>query len=254
MLKKYYIVFLLIPFCFAGTVEDSGCKKLLGNYYSKMNISKSPKSGQCYYMHMLSESVMKDSSLYPKVKSEVKLIMTDKIYFYLSDLMNIYKDDKDMFVVTKADKSVYWMDAVDEKKGNFAETNTKLFQMRDSLLMSSEIVSCKDFAENGRNYKRMDLVVPVKLRAKSNLQGFSCIMDMNDSLLTQLKMNYVPSYKVKQTTVTYKTVDFNYTTPPKEKNVKEIFITSSGKLTTKYKGYELVDNRSKTKVKSKKTH
>src|SRR5205809_2249618 len=108
-MKTYSIIFLLWASTLSAQKYDADCKANLVKYVKTMSAMREPAGKKVYHMNYSIETIYnpgKSASASKYVKADI-LVAKSKS-FYETDLMNMYADDKNGFLVLPIQRKIIW--------------------------------------------------------------------------------------------------------------------------------------------------
>lgn len=170
--------------------------------------------------------------------SNVKVYKDKNNMHFFSEQVNIFQDEKDVFLILKMQKLVIVNST--KKEITNKKINDNFLELRKEFLENCTVVKCEKSPQN-------EFIKTLELKVNDNMGGVIKIEKMIYTYNTQTekilttKIDYNEEYKVKEIFIKYNELEMesNYSFISAKKNV----LDRNNKLLPKYKGYELVDNR-----------
>lgn len=237
---------MLLPALVTGGIQEQSafdCRKMLNDYFKNINITSAPPAGKAYYMNMKIRTVMHDSLAYPANESSLKITVAKDLYYYKSEQMDLYKDEKDVFVIVHASGTAVWSSAKDiPEAGNW----NSAFLLRDSLIRESQVVECRelDVKHAAGKVRKITIEPPVKRQKQTHIRNMDFYFNSANGSLERSTVYYDRKSSIHHTITTFKEMNLNASAPA-AKSVRELVLDRNNKPAGIYKGYKLIDNRKK---------
>jgi hypothetical protein len=170
--------------------------------------------------------------------SNVKIYKRGGEMHFFSEQVNMYSDEKETIVEMPGQKIIMWNETHPSGKRNSIDLSA---QWRKEFLDSCRVVSCKS---SGKNTRLLILKAnPAYMEAGIRIAEMHFEYDTEKKKVLSVKTTYYSDYKLKNLLVIYReyTPESSYAFTP----FRSRFIDRKGRLTEKYRSYELVDNRDK---------
>lgn len=231
------IIFILL----SSALYSQDCRSLLLDYIGRMSAFRQPENSKVYYMNLhMSYSLWDKVASIPDV--DAKLFVAGKAYFFESDQLSIYYDEKDLICLNHAYKQVILSES--QSISNFEQTNTieQLIKMQQDLILKSNFLSCKDTTVNSVQSKIAILIPGDDMQLLYKLSRLTYYYSLATNRISKVKIEYKSGNKIKWQILEYKEISFDY--PGwKATKARQMIFDSAGKLLPKYNHYSLIDNR-----------
>jgi hypothetical protein len=170
------------------------------------------------------------------VQSEVKMYQDQKHMYFLSEQVDIFSDDKEMFLVLKQQKVIL---------GNISQKNPKasedeFLKFRKTFLKNCEVQSCY-FSDSLKGIKTLKLTVKEDVNELVHIKSMTYKIDIKNNRLISNSVTYTKKYKLKSMEMNY--MDYKFLNSYNFSKPSKLILNQKGKLLEKYKGYEFIDDR-----------
>jgi hypothetical protein len=235
------VSFLLALSQFTFAQKPEQCLALLKEHNRKMAQIAFPADGQVYYFESEQQIDMWDSISEPSVKMNVKIIMSsNQIQYYTNDI-ELYQDERDAFMVVKPKKMIAWStSSLNELKG---ERFKELTKTQDTLLAVSTVTSCRTVKDGEKSTTIMVLTPKADAQRAFKVKTATYWFNNVTKRVEEVVIEFMPGYDAKRRTTSYKTMDLNYKLIKLNKPVLGLVLDKKNKPLSKYKGFQLIDNR-----------
>jgi hypothetical protein len=178
------------------------------------------------------------------VSSEVKVYKGKDNTHFFSDQATIYQDKKDVYMVLPAQKLVI----VNSTKKELYDQRLSddFYELKKELLDSCEVLKC-DSSSQTPGLKILELKSKGNLGPEVKVNRMIYEYNVVTKKIERASLFFNDDYKIKQIVVTYK--DTNKHSKYVFGNTRKQVLDNSGQLLSKYKGYQLIDNRNNSKGK-----
>jgi hypothetical protein len=223
-----------------GMSSGQDCKVLLRNYVEKLSKIKTPEEGKTYLMDfVVSYHLWNSKESYPK--SETKVILTSKGYFMESEMVSVYADEKEYFVIDHVHKQIIW------NKGNLRTENyqgadTAMISLQKKFIEGGTIDLCVDTMLQKVKKTIIKVSAPKGIVEKYMIKAITYQYSYDKQQIDKVLIQYTSKNKLRDQTLEYRALDFNY---KKWRTVtaSELVLDNAGALISKYKTYSFIDNR-----------
>lgn len=230
-------IVLIIPLTAVSNEEPpfEVCKEKLLGYLKKMEAINTPKEGEIYHViYRMNTQYSKELGI--NSSETITEVVTGKNKLMLNDKsMQVFGDDKNVFVVIPEQKKIYWNDS-DPRIFDDSNTFKKFLDIQKNLLNSAINIQCVE-----RDGKTFITVIPNdKFKKTTKLLQQNIIFDNKLERITEVNIIYNKFSKIKTQSVVYEILDFKSS----KKIIPPITALFKGnELRTTYKGFEIIDNR-----------
>lgn len=239
-----FILFIFLSHLVSAQKNVSrSCVEKVREFSRKADRLPLPEEG-IIYSNYTQQIVMWDSINTPRINMEVKMMMNKDHLQYITPDLEVYQDEKDVFMIIHSKKKVIWSksDLGDKQKSNNRIGNIAI--LKDSLFDLSTPLRCETFKKtDGKEKTRLVLKTNKGGRELFHIDVIEYVYDNFTESVESVITTFVPTYEIKRTVVNYKVNDPAYKGIKLNKPVSSKIINKNNLLAGKYKGYELLDNR-----------
>ncbi len=231
-MRKLQLV-IVFTVCILRLLGDD-CVGTIRQYYNKSNNLNNYENKTCSitYEHTV---VYSDKQL-PPTKSKYTMVICGKYVTMKGNYFDMYKDDKNTFIITHVDRNIYW--TVTKSISTNEQILNSVTGLQDTLLAYMKSTGCGI----RKNTKGEDVkYVNVQLGKGNAAMKISYVFNVDEDKLLETQITYLGAGPLKQITtklVDYKVEDFS----SKISAYAQIF-DSGQKLKRKFAGYKLNDSR-----------
>lgn len=246
MQKRIAIYFAALA-AFTGvagfTPQDdfSACKKELKQYIDELARIKEPSGKKVYHMRMTIKTDMSPQSRMPDAQTDVEVFMSARQMHYISNVLTTYQDEHDAFAVLPQRKTIVW--SAGGKSPDAKAKKEQAIHIQDTLITVSKITNCRTVEENGKTYKQLTMVPFKKAMETFRVSRIDYFINSAEKRIEKVNTYYQAGAEIEMQSITYHELDLNYSKSALQKPVYGQIFASSGKLLSRYKGYQLVDNK-----------
>ena len=108
--------------------------------------------------------------------------------------------------------------------------------------MSGRVTECKQVEVEGKKQMKLTLVPDARLQKAFKITKATYWYDIDKDIVVKVETDFSRKHQVKCLTMFYKGMDLNYKYKMEE-FVSDLVVNKNQKLISKYKKYQLVDNR-----------
>lgn len=220
---------------------SNACKDLLRETYEKMNDPNlSSGKGQACLMECDVRMAPRDSAEVGILNTSIRYLRDKKSFVYESDQMRYYWDGKQAATLIPG-RRVAYLQEIDTE--GFSEAKiTQAFQLQDSFLVHTDILSCKDVClPDGRRGRSIRLQMQGKWAYKFNVMFMTLVVDLEQERFYKIRVQHPPGSQAAYTAYHYKTLDFKYAGPAMEGSVRDMLFARGGELKSEFKNYQLIN-------------
>ncbi len=226
------------------TVQESyaECKDLLRIVGKKFESAPGGDSVSAYTCRVDAELV--DPAL-PRSVTDLEIQVGRNRLQVTGAEIEMYRDTNDIVMVIPAIKTVHLYDAAASRMGG-TEDLTQMMWLRDSMFTHSMIVECAEEHDSaGRPYKRMTLAPDAKARRYFGILSMEYLIDIASGQLREVTMIPATRQLYRRLTWTFGEIRTDIAPESFHRPVAERVLQGDGdRLTARYKGFTLSDNRS----------
>lgn len=240
MRKGLVYLFICISHLLNAQGVSKACVQKVREFSSRSDATL--PGGQVIYVHYTQQIVMRDSINNPKVETEVRMWMNKDHLQYITPDIEVYQDKRDAFMIIHSKKKVIWGQSDMESAG--MGRVEKIVSLQDTLFDLSVPLLCEIYStKEGKEMIRLVLKTNNAGRELFNIDQIEYTYNNQTGNPERVITNFIPSYGIKRSVVTYKANDNNYKGLKLDKPVSHKIVSSNNSLLAKYKGYQLLDNR-----------
>jgi hypothetical protein len=217
------------------------CKKELKKYVAELAKINEPMGKNVYYMRMTIKTDMNAKSNIPDSETNVEVYMSSDQLHYVSDVLSTYQDEQDAFAVLPQRKMIVWA-----KGGKRPDANAKkdlAIHVQDTLIELSIVTKCQVVQQAGKTLKMITMVPSKKAIEAFRVNYTEYFLDTENGRVAKVNTYYKTTEEVSMRSVTYHELNLNFKKVKLNKPVYEQIFSEPNKLSSKYKGYQLIDNR-----------
>ena len=236
-----WLLVVVLSMGFVPQDDFSACKSELKRYVDELAKINAPTGKRVYHMRMTVKTDMSSRSTMPDSETHVEVFMSEHQLHYVSDVLSTYQDEQDAFAVLPQRKTIVW-----SRGGKRPDADSKkalAAHIQDTLVTVSKITRCGPVVEQGTPYKQITMIPYKKAIETFRVNRMEYFIDSEKKRIGKVTTFYQPGEEIITQSVTYHELDLNYTGVSLQKPVRDQIVTSSGKLLSRYKGYQLIDNR-----------
>jgi hypothetical protein len=164
---------------------------------------------------------------------------------FTSSEIEVYQDSSLTISIISDKKRIYLMDYRQHESKKAALQNIALFQ--DSLFALSSVTYCEEIIrEDGSKHKKIRLAVNENGQRLFQVKTLEFLIDADKNLVKHTTVTYVKPFYIHQVSVSYQTIDFDYSSGSLANNFLSLILDRQGKLQNKYQDYQLIDSRGKS--------
>ena len=239
-MMRRIILLLLSALPFLSFKGEEPCTGTLKECLKKMASVSKPQPGKACYMRLTIKKDMDGQSKVPDSDVEARITISEKAMAYDTDALSMYRDEEDAFTIIYSRRQVIW------SKGSKPEYNSEAIKqmggMQQEVIDQCAVQSCQQINFKGIKANKLTLAPPASYQKASKLTEMTFIYNAEERKIEQIDMKYAQGSALKEETVTFHEINFNYKGAVPKK-VRNQVLTSSGQLLKQYKGYTLVDQR-----------
>lgn len=236
--RKAYLILYLIITCVILHGQD--CNELLMSYISEMESYQKPINSKVYFMHIYISSVPAYNSTIRIPDVDSRMYITEKAYFYDSDIISIYGDSKEIIYLNHNQKQIIRTNP-GEMGNNQAIKIDALSKMQQELVSTGSILGCRDTVINTVKNKIITLVPSREIQTKYKINRLTYNYLSEADRIGKVKIEYANQSTLSSQTIEYKELSFDY--PQwKYSSANSIVFDNAGKVRSKYAKYSLIDN------------
>ena len=218
---------------------DQDCRKELQNYMKQLRKINFPIGKTVYFMDV-SVSVVTSPDV-AATKTRVKMYMNASQLHCISESYSTYQDDRYTFVIFPERKLIIWSQGASNPDSNLKLNQTLNFQ--DSVVNQSKITSCELKQNATGAYKVVTMEPWENLKEQQHIARMEYHINQTNHKVEKAITYYQPGEKIYSKSLTYNEVDLNYTKMKMNKPVYYQVFSDQNKLLSKYKGYQVIDQR-----------
>lgn len=211
------------------------CQTKILTYLDGMEKIATPQKEQVYYMKFTTKVAFHDSRNFPDTSTQTEVLTSQKKIAMVDPNMQVYGDDKEMFVILPKVRKIYW-NASDPRL--FAENNTykKFLDIERAVLKTAKNVHCTE-------KEKVDhiVIIPGKeIENKTGLIKQILTYDRKTKTVTTVENSFNTNNKIKTQVVHYQVIDYKST-----KNIKEAlkYVFTGTQVKPAFKDFKIIDNR-----------
>ena len=235
LLIGFLIVRVISYAQYKSVSNEKECKKLVRSFYAKMNENK--KEGHIKYKYS-STIIPRDKRQEIQKSESIIMYGNDKTYFQ-NDLVDMYQDQKEIFVVMHQTKQIIWSYNASNNTNSIDPFIAQ--QLVDTLIGMSKVVECLDEKIEGVNYKKITVQIPYEVQNEVQMKAMVFWINPQSTLLKKTKIIYPSYHEVLSLENTFYPLKEKFKMD--NKPIKNMVFDSGNKLLDKYKYYTLVDQR-----------
>lgn len=232
-------VHLMLSATFLSAQHDACVKDVLRMYNNLSNKVKANKNGLYlkynYEVEVKLGEKIEKNSLVVEVKSDQSnSIFLTKDMSVFQDKKNTVSvfDDKKLVVINRYVGDAYKQDKIDQ------------FQLiQDTIFDYVSTKECKSITSQGKTYKKVLVQCNAEGRKLFKVNTIEFLLNEKENRIRSVKVKYVPGHRFYAMKVEFIDQQLDYQlTHIKREALTNVF-TASGKLLSRYEGYQLIDNR-----------
>lgn len=221
------------------TKVHTQCKERVLTYIKEIgSITEVPKGAHFKLVNRLTYN-QEFGGLKNEVSQEIKMI--GNRFIYDTEIMSVYQDEVDQFVLIHTQKIITWQNA--QKVSNKEEIAREMVSFQDSLISTSKELACVEKKVGKSTHWMGTFEVNSVIKKDHNIKRLITETDQDTKQLKNIKVFYADhpdGIEVKE--VEYAVMNFNY----KGKlplRLKELVLDKNNGLIKKYAEYKLIDER-----------
>lgn len=239
--KLLYFVFIIffalqlknLAFANPYGKNDDYCKSKILNYYKKM---RSSDVNSIYFDYNIKCS-FQDSIDYKPIDQRVKINMRKDLFVYKSEMVEMYKDSTDFFMLMKNENTIFWSSAEAFNTGK--DANKYLMNLEDTFLLKSKTVICNNVNNTKDSSIINEITFYYDIKDCKEYEYVKFCYNENKQQVSSVEIKFRKGYKINKQTVSYNELVFNDTKEiPNE--FRSTFLTPSGNLKKNYSQYQLI--------------
>lgn len=234
---------LIISFFFYTAIscaQKDVCLNSVQNVY-KVWTHEIENSKAGFYLKYNYEVQVKNSEGMDKNTAIMELMSDENNSIFQTKNLNVFQDQKYTVSIMDDKKIIvvnaYVGDAYKQQKiGQFQ-------LLKDSMFQMLETQECKQVTFKGKLYKKVLLKANSKANKVYKIKTIEFLLDEELNRVKRVAINYVDNHKISvmKMEILNQKLDYHLTSI-KKKALENVF-SSNGELLTKYKEYQLIDNR-----------
>ncbi len=218
--------------------KNDECKEYIYNYVKKMASMSVPSGKNVYFLDVNITSVYNCSAKLNPTTTNIKVEKSADILYYDSDLMSLYIDKKNSYMVLRKQKMIIkGFSNIGNDKDNVDNT----IKLQDTLIKTCLVIKCEEANIKGEKYKIVYMKPLKSISDKYHIKYASYKYSLSKEMLKEVNIYFEDTENIIQQTTIYNTVDFNYKKKVSLNAYSKIF-TSTGSFQKKFYGYEFIDN------------
>jgi hypothetical protein len=229
----------ILGIIFMLNIPDEDCKNLLTHHLDKTHNITNPVKDITYFLEI--SITYKANPLIngtTDVKMKNRMYLTSEQSIYLSDQMNVYQDNSEIFVVVHSQKKIIRSKSVKTNQEAFTK-NLSLVQR--GLLDSAASCTCSSKTMNGRQYSVLNVKTKDSFRENTNVVNLVFNFDEEGELASQI-VNFTSKADYIFYELVYESLDLDYK-QWKPKSLTNYIFDQKGALLPEFNGFTLIDNR-----------
>ena len=235
----YIFLFVMVSNNTLGQVAKPDCKSFLKEYVNSMRKISKIESNQVYKMKYNMSYEFRDNNT-PNQSVDATLIMSLSKSFYYSNVLNLFADKNNGFMVMPLQRQIIW--GPGNKGSTELDKMNTLLSFQDTLIEVSSVESCKLNVIQGDSILQISLLIPKSIQEPTGIDKLVLKYSYKRKMMESVVCQYVSNKELKRVTVTYYELDFDYEGNFNETAYQKVF-KSKGKLREEYRGFEVIDNR-----------
>jgi len=235
--RSYIVAFLFLVAFNSSTAQNEKCISKVINYIDEMAAITQPKNGVVYHMkHSITTKFHKDQNI-PDASTTSETILTYQKRIVEDVNMKVYADSKNVFVIIPRSKLIYWNNS-DPIVFEPNKSQVRFLTLEKELLKTST-VTCSE--KEGKIV--ISLVPDKKVTNQIFLIRQQIVFNKSLNRIEKVSNYFNRKGKVREQVTTYLRLDYNSNKHIKNNVINYVF--SAGKLNPAFRGYKLIDNRTK---------
>ncbi len=245
---KEFLAILFFSFGFHSNSfirTDGECLTILKKYIKKMESFESPqKQDVSYFMDMEYKVTMnpKFKSVGTQKNARIRITSAKKYYSYETENLKILYDLNEMIVITDIPKQIV-RSSIREAQELEKINKSNLSKFQEQMLEGAIVLDCRQ--KDAKKNMLIRLKLNPKITAEKHIDNVSYEFDERGEYVKEVIIFFSNDYSVSQQKIIYHSIDFNYKGYRPQK-IQDIIIKND-KLLSAYKGYKLIDNRTKNR-------
>ncbi len=239
------IIILTIFSCFFSNLTAQSVSNLCiqrVKEFNKINDSRVLPEKSVFYVNYNQKITMWDKNT-PSVSTDVKVWANKYRIKYITNDIEVYQDNRDVFMIIHSKKKVIWGQS-EMKEGNEAINQiTKITALKDTLISLSTIIKCETIKKENMELLRMILKFNGEAREQLSIDQMEYNYDNKTGNVVSVITDFVSSHEVKRMEVHYLKNENDYKGVKLDRPVSEKIVGKDNLLLPYYKYYQLIDNR-----------
>lgn len=188
------------------------------------------------------EAISLDTAVMKNSAADVEMSMNQGRMSLKSERFSVYRDSSDVFTVIPDTRVIFRSDAV-----NSASTSAlgqDFSWMRDTLIARSTIIDCSGILDSAdTRFRRVVMSPDPHAKRYFGVEKMTLLLDLERREVRSIAM--IPSSRSTIQKIIWTFSPFVYSTPSPDflKPVASQFLENGNTLSSKWKGYKVVDNR-----------
>ncbi len=246
LIMKAIFLFLLVPIALVSVRSEDQCMERLRAVYNKLaEESARSESGTCLYLKYSLTVISREPRKVANRSAQAEIYTNSSFTRVYTDGIQMLQDKSDIVVIQPERKMLFVRSAPPREMQKLLFDDFLI--MRDSLFSMLDIKSCTVVAGvNGRQERVIYCEIKPSRRVECAYRTLTFRLDAETWSLRGVEVGYPSGVPIASVAVVFTTIERRSVPAEFTGSVTRAVVSASGEAVGKYKGYTVLDQRSKT--------